>query len=322
MVARNLSVSAVVPLFNEEGNVEALYKELSSSLSGTKGGYEIIFVNDGSTDSTLSILKKIAGSDRKVKVINLTKNFGQSAAFQAGFDNSRNAVIVTLDGDLQNDPADIPPMVKLLEEESADAVVGWRRKRMDPLFSKKIPSYFANRLISSFLNLKIHDTGCSLKAFKREVLSEVRLYGEMHRFMPYLMSARGFRISEIPVNHRKRHREKSKYGIERTFKVILDMLTVKFLNEFSTNPIYVMGGISLLSFVLSLASFILLILMKAFMNIDMTGNPLLIISVFLLLISVQMLMLGLISEIQVRTYFETVKRDTYKVRDIINADGE
>lgn len=322
MVARNLSVSAVVPLFNEEGNVEALYKELSSSLSGTKDGYEIIFVNDGSTDSTLSILKKIAGSDRKVKVINLTKNFGQSAAFQAGFDNSRNAVIVTLDGDLQNDPADIPPMVKLLEEESTDAVVGWRRKRMDPLFSKKIPSYFANMLISSFLNLKIHDTGCSLKAFKREVLSEVRLYGEMHRFMPYLMSARGFRISEIPVNHRKRHREKSKYGIERTFKVILDMLTVKFLNEFSTNPIYVMGGISLLSFVLSLASFILLILMKAFMNIDMTGNPLLIISVFLLLISVQMLMLGLISEIQVRTYFETVKRDTYKVRDIINADGE
>jgi len=322
MVARNLSVSAVVPLFNEEGNVEALYKELSSSLSETKGGYEIIFVNDGSTDSTLSILKKIAGSDRKVKVINLTKNFGQSAAFQAGFDNSKNAVIVTLDGDMQNDPADIPPMVKLLEEESTDAVVGWRRKRMDPLFSKKIPSYFANRLISSFLNLKIHDTGCSLKAFKREVLSEVRLYGEMHRFMPYLMSARGFRISEIPVNHRKRHREKSKYGIERTFKVILDMLTVKFLNEFSTNPIYVMGGISLLSFVLSLASFILLILMKAFMNIDMTGNPLLIISVFLLLISVQMLMLGLISEIQVRTYFETVKRDTYKVRDIINADGE
>lgn len=322
MVARNLSVSAVVPLFNEEGNVEALYKELSSSLSGTKGGYEIIFVNDGSTDSTLSILKKIAGSDRKVKVINLTKNFGQSAAFQAGFDNSKNAVIVTLDGDMQNDPADIPPMVKLLEEESTDAVVGWRRKRMDPLFSKKIPSYFANMLISSFLNLKIHDTGCSLKAFKREVLSEVRLYGEMHRFMPYLMSARGFRISEIPVNHRKRHREKSKYGIERTFKVILDMLTVKFLNEFSTNPIYVMGGISLLSFVLSLASFILLILMKAFMNIDMTGNPLLIISVFLLLISVQMLMLGLISEIQVRTYFETVKRDTYKVRDIINADGE
>ncbi|MGE3063360.1 MAG: glycosyltransferase [bacterium] len=317
-----MSVSVIVPLFNEEGNVSKLYDELTASLSMQEQKYELIFVNDGSKDNTAQLIKNIAENDKRVKVLNLARNFGQSAAFQAGFDKSSNSIIVTMDGDLQNDPADIPLLLKHLENSKLDAVVGWRKNRMDPLFSKKIPSFFANRMISLFLNLKIHDTGCSLKAFRREILKEVRLYGEMHRFMPYLMSAKGYSVSEIQVNHRKRFSNKSKYGFERTFKVFLDMMTVKFLNEFSTNPIYVMGGISLLSFMLSLAGFILLVLMKIFIDIDMTGNPLLIISVFLFMIALQMLMLGLISEIQVRTYFETVKKDTYKIRDSINVDGE
>lgn len=317
-----MSISVVIPLYNEEGNVKRLYGELISALSHSDGNYEIIFVNDGSKDKTPEILREVASNDKRVRVLNLAKNFGQSAAFQAGFDKCTNEIIVTMDGDLQNDPADILELVKHLEETKADAVVGWRKNRKDPLFTKKIPSFFANKMISLFLNLKIHDTGCSMKAFRIEVLEEVRLYGEMHRFIPYLISAKGFSVTEVPVSHRKRFKEKSKYGLGRTFKVFLDMMTVKFLNEFSTNPIYVMGGISVFTFILSLAGFALLIFMKVFMNVDMTGNPLLIISVFLFMISIQMLMLGLISEIQIRTYFETAKKDIYKVRDSINVDGE
>ena len=316
-----MRLSIIVPLFNEEGNIMKLYEEIKNSVPEKKYGYELILVNDGSKDNTREILKNLALNDKRIKVLNLAKNYGQSAAFQAGFDICKNEIIITMDGDLQNDPADIELLADFLIESKSDAVVGWRRKRRDPI-SKIIPSFIANKMISSFLNLKIHDTGCSLKAFKKEVLEEVRLYGEMHRFIPYLMHSKGYIVAEKEVNHRKRFKEKSKYGMNRMFKVILDMLTVKFLNEFSTNPIYVMGGMSFFSFILSLLSFIALVLMKIIFNVDMTGNPLLIISVFLFMISLQMLMLGLISEIQVRIYFETVKKDIYKVRDSINVDGE
>jgi glycosyltransferase involved in cell wall biosynthesis len=314
-----MKLSLIIPLFNEEGNIERLYKEIKVGLSNYKDDYEIIFINDGSTDKTLDILIVIASADKRVKVLNLSKNYGQSAAFQAGFDNCSNEIVVTMDGDLQNDPADILKLIEHLEKTKSDAVIGWRRKRHDPS-SKTIPSFIANKMISMFLNLRVHDTGCSFKAFRSDILKEVRLYGEMHRFIPYLINAKGFSISEIEVNHRRRFKEKSKYGIGRVVKVILDMLTVKFLNEFSTNPIYVMGGLSFFSFILSVLSFIALFVMKIAMNVDMTGNPLLIISVFLFMISLQMLMLGLISEIQVRIYFETVKKDIYKIRDSINVD--
>ena len=317
----NMKLSIIIPLFNEEGNIMKLYEEIKNSLLNKKYGYELIFVNDGSKDKTQNILQEISKEDKQVKVLNLAKNYGQSAAFQAGFDISTNDIVITMDGDMQNDPADICKIADFLLESSSDAVIGWRKKRKDPV-SKTISSIIANRMISTFLNLKIHDTGCGLKALRKEILQEVRLYGEMHRFIPYLIHAKGFSITEVEVNHRKRYREKSKYGMNRIFKVILDMLTVKFLNEFSTNPIYVMGGLSLFSFVLSLLSFLFLVMMRIFMNIDMTGNPLLLISVFLFMISLQMLMLGLISEIQVRIYFETVKKDTYKVKNTINVNDK
>jgi len=212
-------------------------------------------------------------------------------------------------------------MLNHLIETRSDIVVGWRKNRKDPL-SKKIPSKIANKFIAGFLNLAIHDTGCSLKLFKKELLGEVKLYGEMHRFIPYLLYARGARISEIKVNHRHRLKEKSKYGISRTSKVVLDMLTVKFLNEYSTNPIYMIGGLAIISFILGVIALLFLIVMKIFWGIDMTGNPLLLISVFLFMVSVQVIMLGLISEIQVRIYFETGKKEIYKIREIVNGNKE
>lgn len=315
----NLSLSVVIPLFNEKGNIKPLYAELKQYLNGIE--HEIIFVDDGSTDGSREEAALLAGSDPKVKLIALSRNFGQSAAFQAGFDNAKHDVIVTMDGDMQNDPKDIIPMLKHLEETGADITVGWRRRRKDPLL-KKIPSRIANRMISRFLGLNIHDTGCSMKVFRSDMLSEVKLYGEMHRFIPYLLFARGARVTEMEVNHRHRLKEKSKYGMSRTSKVILDMLTVKFLNEYSTNPIYMIGGLSIATFSLSMIALILLAVMKIFWKIDMTGNPLLLISVFLFMVSVQIIMLGLISEIQVRIYFETGKKEIYKIREIVHGNKE
>lgn len=319
MADRNLKLSIIVPLYNEEGNIEELHSQITDALKNYS--YEILFVDDGSTDNTYKCLKQLS-KDSHVRIIRLTRNFGQSAAFQAGFDNATGSVIVTLDGDLQNDPADIPALVEKLESGDYDMVVGWRRKRKDPFIHRRIPSVIANRMISSFLRLSIHDTGCSLKVFRSGLLNELKLYGEMHRFIPYLVNARGARITEIEVNHRKRMHGRTKYGLSRTARVILDMLTVKFLNEYSTNPIYAMGGIAIALSGLSLLSFILLLLMKLFMHVDMTGNPLLIISVFLFMISIQIVMFGLISEIQIRIYFESRNRDIYKISEKEHADKE
>lgn len=318
MGRRDIKLSVVIPLYNEEGNLDLLYNELKGSLKDFE--YEIIFVDDGSQDNSFEILKKISESDSKVKIIQLAKNFGQSAAFQAGFDKASYDTIITLDADLQNDPLDIKKMVDHLVENNFDMVVGWRKKRKDPFFSKKLPSFFANLFISKFLKLQIHDTGCSLKVFRKEVLKDLYLYGQMHRFIPYLLFSKGYKISEIPVNHRRRYRGKTKYGFTRIIKVLLDMITVKFLNDFSTNPIYMIGGLSVFSFILGILSFILLILMKIFYQIDMTGNPLLLISIFLFLISLQLLMIGLLSEILIRTYFESTQKSVYRIKNFIEND--
>ena len=320
MADRNIDISVIIPFYDEKGNVEEIITRTNDILSGLS--FEIIAVNDGSRDNTLECIKRAAEKFPAVRIIDFTRNFGQSAAFQAGFDNARGRYIVTIDGDNQNDPADIPLMIDKLEKNNADMIVGWRKKRKDSLFAKKIPSGIANRIISSFLNLKIHDTGCSLKVFKSSILPEIRLYGEMHRFIPYLAHARGATVIEMPVSHRERRSSYSKYGLSRTLKVFLDMMTVKFLNEFSSSPIYAIGGLSVYTGLLSLISFIALLIMKIFYGIDMTGNPLLIISVFLGIIALQIFMLGLMSEIQVRAYFEASGREIYKIRAIIESSGE
>ncbi len=318
MADRNIILSIIIPFYNESGNVKPMIELVVNSIKD-ECTYEIIAVNDGSMDNTCKELLLLAENNECIKVIEFTRNFGQSAAFQAGFDNANGRYIVTIDGDQQNDPHDIPKMLKKIKETNCDMIVGWRKKRKDPII-KRLPSKIANRIISRFLRLSIHDTGCSLKIFKHDILKDIRLYGEMHRFIPYLAYAKGAIISEMQINHRKRKTGKTKYGLSRTFKVLLDMLTVKFLNEYSTNPIYAIGGLSIIIFILCIFGFTALILMKILLGIDMTGNPLLIISVFLFILAFQFLMLGLISEIQIRTYFESNKRIIYKIKKNSNEE--
>ena len=315
----DISLSVIIPFYNESGNIKPLIESVYSALKDINT--QVIAIDDGSTDDTLDELQGMRKRFADLTIIEFTRNFGQSAAFQAGFDNASNDIIVTMDGDMQNDPADIIPMLEKMKETDSDMIVGWRRNRKDN-FIRTIPSRIANFIISRSLKLRIHDTGCSMKIIKRTLLKDIRLYGEMHRFIPYMAYAKGARISEMQVNHRSREMGKTKYGLSRTMKVILDMATVKFLNEYSTNPIYAIGGMSIISFILSAIGFIMLIIMKMFWHVDMTGNPLLIVSVFLFLIGVQFLMLGLISEIQVRTYFESVNREIYKTRNIYNDNNE
>lgn len=319
MADRDIELSIVIPFFNESGNVKPLIESVYNALKGCN--VQLIAIDDGSTDDTLDELKETLKRFPGMTIIEFTRNFGQSAAFQAGFDHAVNEYVVTMDGDMQNDPSDILPLLERMKEVNADMAVGWRRKRRDN-FLRTIPSRIANILISRILKLRIHDTGCSLKIMKKTLLADIRLYGEMHRFIPYMAYAKGARITEMEVNHRPRQMGSTKYGLSRTLKVLLDMVTVKFLNEYSTNPIYAIGGMSLLSFASSFVSFILLLAMKMFWGIDMTGNPLLIVSVFLFLIGLQFLMLGLISEIQVRIYFESVNKEIYKTRQMFKNSDE
>ncbi|HSB51831.1 MAG TPA: glycosyltransferase family 2 protein, partial [Dissulfurispiraceae bacterium] len=234
-----MTVSVVIPLFNEEANVEILHSRLKEVLDGLGQEYEIIYVDDGSTDNTLTLLEEIQRADKTVLILSLRRNFGQTAAFAAGFDFTRGDIIITMDGDLQNDPKDIPRLIEAID--GCDLVSGWRKKRKDPFLTRRLPSALANWLISRVTGVRLHDYGCSLKAYRREVIKNLRLYGEMHRFIPAIASWYGVRIKEIETTHHPRLRGTSKYGISRTIKVILDLITVKFLQSFSTKPIQFFG---------------------------------------------------------------------------------
>ena len=311
-----MDISVVIPLCNEEKNIAPLYAELKEVLGSLNKSYEILFVNDGSSDGTLNELKKIKPSDPHLKIIDLNRNFGQTPAIMAGFDTSGGSVIITMDGDLQNDPHDIP---RLLEEINSgyDLVSGWRKKRKDAFLLRIIPSRIANFLISSALKVHLHDYGCTLKAYRREVITGMRLYGEMHRFIPAIADWRGAKIAEIEVSHRSRKWGKTKYGISRTFKVFLDLLLIVFLSEYSTKPIRFFGGLGLASGALGILSFFLVIYMKLAGGVDMTGNPLLILSVLFFLVSVQLISMGFLGEINIRTYYESQNKKTYHVKEII-----
>ena len=239
-------VSIVVPLFNEEENVKKLYDELVQVAANGRLNCEFVFVDDGSTDRTVPMMVQVAGADERVKIITLRRNFGQTAAMAAGFDYAAGEIVVSLDGDLQNDPAEIPKMIAKLDE-GYDWVAGWRKNRQDRMISRKIPSMLANRLISKTTNVQLHDYGCTLKVFRSEVVKNLSLYGEMHRFIPALAAQMGVRIAEVPVNHRARMYGKSKYGISRTFRVMLDLLTVNFFLGFSTRPIHMFGMLGIIS---------------------------------------------------------------------------
>ncbi len=316
-----MDVSVVVPLLNEEKNIPILYDELTQTLQKIGLEYELLFIDDGSTDHSLQILEELHQNDSHVCLISLRKNFGQTAAMTAGFDLAAGDVIITMDADLQNDPADIPLLLSKITE-GADLVTGWRYKRQDPFFSRKLPSKIANRIISFATGVHLHDYGCTLKAFRHDVIKTIKLYGEMHRFIPAIASAMGVTIAEVKVNHRPRRFGTSKYGISRTLRVILDLITVKFLLNYATRPIHVFGTIGIVSgFLGGLLAFILTAQRQLY-GIPLSDRPLLLLSVLLIFVGVQFVTIGLVAEMLARTYHESQDKPTYYVRKIIGKDHE
>jgi glycosyltransferase involved in cell wall biosynthesis len=306
-------VSVVVPLFDEAENTDDLHRELTQSLQELGRPFEILLVDDGSRDGTGEKIEALARLDPRVKAIRLRRNFGQTAAFSAGFDRARGAVVVTRDGDLQNDPADIPALVRKLDE-GYDLVCGWRRDRKDP-YSKRIPSFVANRIISWATGVRLHDYGCSLKAIRAEVARGIRLYGEMHRFIPAVASWMGVSVAEMPVNHRPRTRGRSKYGIGRTLRVLLDLFTVKFLGSYGTRPAHLFGLMGLVFGGAGAAILLYLAYVRLFEDTAIGGRPLLLLGALLFLTGIILVNFGLIGELLVRTYHESQGKPIYVVKE-------
>jgi glycosyltransferase involved in cell wall biosynthesis len=314
-------LSIVVPFLNEEENLPALYKQIVETLTG-KYEFEIVFVDDGSTDGSYGVVCAMHESDARVQVIRFRRNFGQTAAMSAGFDFARGDVMIPLDADLQNDPADIPRMMDKLNE-GYDIVSGWRKDRKDKAATRRLPSQVANWLIGRVTGVRLHDYGCSLKAYRREVMAETRLYGEMHRFIPALANWKGARITEMVVNHRARTAGVSKYGLNRTIKVMLDLMTVRFLGSYSTKPIYVFGGLGLISMALAFIFMIVVICQRVFgEQLHLNRNVLVTFTILLVMASIQFILMGLLAEIMVRTYHESQGRPTYVVRDRLGGPDE
>ena len=313
-------VSVVVPLLDEQDNIGPLYEQITQTLAG-EHRYEIIFVDDGSVDESFAVLAKLHEADARVRVIRFRRNFGQTAALAAGFAHARGQIIIAMDADLQNDPADIPKMIVKLGE-GFDVVSGWRKKRHDNALTRLLPSKMANWLISTITGVKLHDFGCTLKAYRREVLAETKLYGEMHRFIPALASWSGAKIAEMVVNHRPRTTGAAKYGLARTWKVLLDLITVKFLGSFSTKPIYIFGSLGMLSAAGSILFGLTVIYQKLAHDNDMSGNPLLILTAVFIIAMIQFILMGLLAELLVRTYHESQNRPTYVIKEILEATDQ
>lgn len=310
-------LSIVIPIYNEAENLPELFQETKASLFSLGADYEIIAVNDGSVDGSLNVLKELAAVDPKIKVISFSRNFGQTAAMSAGFKFASGEIIIPLDADLQNDPRDIPLLLAKLTE-GYDIVSGWRKNRQDKLISRKIPSRLANSLIGKITKVKLHDYGCTMKAYRKESLSQVRLYGEMHRFIPALAAWQGAKITEIVTNHRPRKFGQTKYGIRRTFKVILDLLTVKFLTDYSTKPMHFFGKAGFYAFTLAFLSGLLAVYLRLFHHISLIITPLPLLTVFLMLVGLQFILMGLLAEMITRTYYETQDKPIYFIKEKIN----
>ena len=314
------TISVVVPMKDEVDNVERLYQAVRDSLP-EPFDWELICVDDGSGDGTFAELTRLAALDKRLKVIRLRRNFGQAAAMQAGIDAALGDLVVTMDGDLQNDPSDIPEMVRHLDE-GFDVVLGLRQKRQDAMFIRKVPSIIANKLIRTVTKLPFKDFGCTLRVMRREIASNMRIYGEMHRFIPVLANNLGARMTQIPVKHHPRTAGVSKYGIGRTGRVILDLLTIKFMSGYLTRPMHFMGGAGLAGIGAAMLALLVTIAMKVIGGVDMTGNPLLLLSVLLTLAGVQLLSVGLLGEVMMRTYFESQHRRPYVMRESLNIEEE
>lgn len=315
--ARPYDLSVIVPFFNERENLPQLSAEVLGSLEGTGKSFELLFVDDGSTDGSAALVEELAAKDSRVKLVLLTRNFGQTAAMAAGFRHARGRIYVAIDADNQNDPADIPRLIAKLAE-GYDVVSGWRRDRKDALVTRRIPSHIANRLLSLVTGVKLNDYGCSLKAYRAEVIDPIDLYGEMHRFIPAYAAMVGARVAELPVNHRARTRGTSKYGLLRTFKVLMDLMTVKFLSSWATKPSYLFGGIGSVLCLGGLASAVEVIVEKFAKGTFAHKNPFLLLAVFLFFLGVQLLLMGLIAELLVRTYHESQGKPIYLVKRTVN----
>jgi len=312
-----VDLSIVVPIYNEEESINALYENITGALSGAGLDYELILVDDGSSDRSYMLLKSIANDDSRIKVIRFRRNFGQTAAMAAGFDAASGRVVVPMDGDLQNDPTDILRLLAKIDE-GYDVVSGWRKDRQDTFINRKLPSMIANGLISKFTGVHLHDYGCTLKAYKKEVLEGINLYGEMHRFVPALASQVGAKVTELPVKHHPRLYGTSKYGISRTVRVVLDLMTVKFLLSYSTKPIQLFGKWGVYTLFAGLISCSATIYMKLFEHMSMNRNPLWILTIFLFFMGVQFIVLGLLGELNARTYYEAQGKPIYVVRERLN----
>ena len=315
-------LSVVVPLYNEEASVPHLVTQLLAALRPLGRRGEVVLVDDGSRDGTAPVLRDLCGHVPELVAVLLRRNYGQTAAMAAGFDASRGRVIVTLDGDLQNDPADIPMLLDQLEQGQLDLVSGWRHQRQDNTVSRLLPSLLANRLIASVTGVRLHDYGCSLKAYRREVLADLNLYGELHRFLPALAFIEGARIGEVKVNHHPRRYGRSKYGIDRTFRVLMDLLTVWFMKRFLTRPMHVFGFAGLLSLGAGSALLLWLIGEKLLLDTDIGDRPLLLMAVLAILSGVQLFGFGLLAELQMRTYHESQGRPIYRVRATLRGEEE
>ena len=316
-------ISLFLPVYDEEANLRPMHAKIRAALDALAKSAEVIYVDDGSTDNSLDVLREIAAKDRRVRVISLRRNYGQTAAMSAGIDAARGNILIPMDADLQNDPADIARLLEKLDE-GYDVVSGWRRNRQDKMLSRKMPSMIANKIISLIGDVHLHDYGCSLKAYRRDVLKDVRLYGEMHRFIPIYASWAGARVTEIPVDHHARTAGKSKYGISRTVKVIFDLITIKFMAEYHTKPLYVFGTFGLLAFLASVfaGGYAIFLKFADFFGLpqyhaDFVETPLPILCIVMFAISVQFFLMGLLAELLVRTYHESQDKAIYAVREKI-----
>ena len=310
-------LSVVIPVYNEKQSLKHLYENLNAVLPGIGKNYEVILIDDGSSDGSFIELKKIHEKNNNYKIIRFRKNFGQTPAMSAGFDYARGEVIITLDADLQNDPKDIPLLLEKMEE-GYDIVSGWRAKRQDKTISRKLPSVIANWLIAKLTRVHIHDYGCTLKAYSRDVIKNIELYGEMHRYIPAVASWMGINVAEVKVNHHSRKFGKSKYGISRTIRVILDIITIKYLLSYSQRPIQIFGLLGLFTGTAGLIITIYLIIMRLFFQMSLADRPLFTLSIFMIFIGVQLITMGILAELIMRTYHEASGKPTYAVREIID----
>ena len=310
-------VSIIVPFYNERENLGQVYEEIVATFAKTSKNYEILFVDDGSTDDSFEFIADIAEKDGRVKLVQLSRNFGQTAAMSAGFHHASGRVYVAMDADNQNDPADIPKLLAKLDD-GYDVVSGWRKRRKDKLITRRVPSVIANRLLSSVTGVRLHDYGCSLKAYRAEYIDSIELYGEMHRFIPAYAHMSGARVIEIPVNHRARTRGTSKYGMIRVFKVLMDLITVKFLSSYATKPGYLFGGLGSLLCIGGLSAACEVLIEKFVYGTFAHKNPFLLLAVFLFFLGMQMILMGLIAELLVRTYHESQGKTTYLIKKTVN----